>query len=158
MTTSVYYFPSPVGVLEMRSEGDFLTHLLFFDPLHSLPESSIASDVIRMYVDQLEEYFYHQRKVFDLTRLRASGTLFQEQVWNALLDIPFGHTISYLELAIRLGDRKKVRAAGTANGKNPISIIIPCHRVIGSSGHMVGYGGGLEAKEWLLVHEGSLLV
>jgi methylated-DNA-[protein]-cysteine S-methyltransferase len=142
----------------MRSEGTFLTHLLFFDPLRSLQQSEKPSEVIQMYVAQLEAYFYHGARTFDFTRLAPAGTPFQVSVWKTLQEIPCGQAISYLELAIRLGDRKKVRAVGTANGRNPISIIIPCHRVIGSKGHMVGYGGGLEAKEWLLVHENALLM
>jgi methylated-DNA-[protein]-cysteine S-methyltransferase len=101
---------------------------------------------------QLEEYFARTRKAFDLP-LVAEGTDFQRRVWDALLGIPYGTTISYLELARRIGDPKAVRAVGLANGRNPISIIVPCHRVIGSDGSLTGYGGGIERKRWLLQHE-----
>src|SRR4029079_5448131 len=101
---------------------------------------------------QLNDFFAGKRKDFSV-KLNPSGTNFQVQVWNELLKIPFGKTISYLELARRLGDEKKIRAAGTANGRNPIPIIIPCHRVIGSDGSLVGYGGGLSKKKWLIEFE-----
>ena len=95
--------------------------------------------------------------MFDLP-LAPVGTPFQQRVWTALLNIPHGVTISYGELATRLGDPKASRAVGLANGRNPISIIIPCHRVIGANGNLTGYGGGLDRKEWLLRHEGALLL
>jgi len=93
-----------------------------------------------------------ERRVFDLP-LRFSGTPFQERVWNALLAIPYGEVRSYLDIARALGDPKAVRAVGAANGSNPISIVVPCHRVIGSDGSIVGYGGGIDRKRWLLAHE-----
>jgi len=103
---------------------------------------------------QLREYFENKRKVFDLP-LEIIGTDFQKRVWKELIKIPYGETISYKELAIRLGNLKTIRAAARANGANPLPIIIPCHRVIGSDGKMVGYGGGLNVKEKLLELEGS---
>lgn len=105
--------------------------------------------------EQLREYFNRQRKNFELP-LEIIGTEFQKKVWDELLKINYGETISYKELAIRLGDVKSIRAAGKANGANPLPIIIPCHRVIGAEGKLVGYGGGLEVKEKLLELEGSL--
>jgi len=108
-------------------------------------------------IAQLHEYFDRRRTVFDLP-LAPVGTPFQQRVWTALLDIPHGVTISYGELATRLGDPKASRAVGLANGRNPISIVIPCHRVIGANGNLTGYGGGLDRKEWLLRHEGALLL
>lgn len=101
---------------------------------------------------QLAGYFEGERRVFDLP-LRFSGTPFQERVWSALLTIPYGEVRSYLDIARALGDPKAVRAVGAANGSNPISIVVPCHRVIGSDGSIVGYGGGIERKQWLLAHE-----
>ncbi len=101
---------------------------------------------------QLQEYFSGQRQQFDLP-LAPAGTPFQQKVWQQLLQIHFGHTITYAEIARRLGDPKTIRAAGTANGKNPIAIVIPCHRVIGMNGDLVGYAGGLPNKKWLLDHE-----
>jgi methylated-DNA-[protein]-cysteine S-methyltransferase len=103
---------------------------------------------------QLREYFSLKRKIFDL-KLDLVGTEFQKKVWNELLKIPYGETISYKELAIRLGNLASIRAVGGANGANPIPIVIPCHRVIGSDGKLVGYGGGLHIKEKLLELEGS---
>ena len=103
---------------------------------------------------QLQEYFNRKRKEFDLP-LKIEGTNFQKRVWDELLKIPYGETISYKELAIRLGDEKVIRAAASANGLNPIPIVIPCHRVIGADGSMVGYGGGIEVKKKLLSLEGS---
>jgi methylated-DNA-[protein]-cysteine S-methyltransferase len=103
-------------------------------------------------VFQLQEYFDGKRKDFDI-KLNPEGTDFQKKVWNQLLEIPYGKTLSYLELSKQLGDVKAIRAVANANGKNPIWIIIPCHRVIGSDGSLTGYAGGLNRKQWLLEHE-----
>ena len=103
---------------------------------------------------QMQEYFNRKRKKFDLP-LEINGTDFQKRVWGELLKIPYGETISYKELAMQLGDEKVIRAAASANGSNPIPIVIPCHRVIGADGSMVGYGGGIEVKKKLLALEGS---
>ena len=105
---------------------------------------------------ELDEYFFKGRKFFTI-ELDPPGTEFQKKVWNELLTIPYGKTVSYEEVAIRIGNIKSIRAVGLANGQNPIAIIIPCHRVIGKGGELVGYGGGLDNKEWLLYHEGALL-
>jgi methylated-DNA-[protein]-cysteine S-methyltransferase len=107
-------------------------------------------------ITQLAEYFSGQRHTFDL-ELAPRGTPFQLAVWNALRDIPYGDTISYAELARRIGKPAAVRAVGAANGANPIPVIIPCHRVIGSNGTLTGYGGGIERKQWLLALEGRRL-
>ncbi len=101
---------------------------------------------------QLLEYFAGDRRTFDLA-LDARGTPFQHRVWAVLATIPYGHTLTYGEQATRLGDVQMARAVGTANGQNPLGIVVPCHRVIGASGHLTGFGGGLEAKAWLLRHE-----
>jgi methylated-DNA-[protein]-cysteine S-methyltransferase len=106
--------------------------------------------------DQLREYFASERKNFEL-ELAPRGTPFQLAVWSALRRIPFGDTISYAELARRIGKPAAVRAVGSANGANPIAVIVPCHRVIGSNGSLTGYGGGIERKQWLLTHEGRRL-
>lgn len=103
-------------------------------------------------VSQLTEYFAGRRRNFDLP-LAPAGTPFQQRVWNALLDIPYGETISYGELASRIGRKSASRAVGLANGSNPLPIVIPCHRVIGANGKLTGYGGGLAVKERLLAHE-----
>lgn len=103
-------------------------------------------------VEQLGQYFGGQRTAFDIP-LDAAGTEFQHQAWDALVRIPFGETVSYGEQATMLGDRNKARAVGAANGKNPIPIVVPCHRVVGSNGHLTGFTGGLDTKAWLLDHE-----
>nr|WP_025741966.1 methylated-DNA--[protein]-cysteine S-methyltransferase [Aquimarina pacifica] len=105
-------------------------------------------------VSQLQEYFRGERTVFELS-INPPGTDFQKKVWAELVKIPFGKTVSYLDIAKRLGDPKSIRAAATANGKNPLWIIVPCHRVIGSDGSLTGYAGGLWRKKWLLDHESS---
>jgi methylated-DNA-[protein]-cysteine S-methyltransferase len=108
--------------------------------------------VLDQAVEQLTEYFAGARLEFDLP-LAPDGTDFQQQAWQALVAIPFGETISYGEQAARLGDKKKSRAVGAANGKNPIPIIVPCHRVVGANGKLTGFAGGLNVKAWLLDHE-----
>ncbi|NJY61545.1 methylated-DNA--[protein]-cysteine S-methyltransferase [Salinimicrobium sp. CDJ15-81-2] len=103
-------------------------------------------------IEQLEEYFAGQRKEFNL-KLNPQGTEFQKKVWQALLNIPYGRTASYMELSKEIGDPLAIRAVAAANGKNPLWILIPCHRVIGSDGSLTGYAGGLWRKKWLLEHE-----
>ena len=115
-------------------------------------ETDIIPEILQECVYQLHDYFDGKRTYFDLT-LNPDGTTFQKQVWNQLQTIPYGKSISYLELAKQLGDIKAIRAVANANGKNPIWIIIPCHRVIGSDGSLTGYAGGLHRKQWLLEHE-----
>ena len=110
--------------------------------------------VIKKCIEQLDEYFAAVRTEFTIPVLQ-SGTAFQQTVWAELCNIPYGRTISYLELSKRIGNVKAIRAVGTANGSNCISIIVPCHRVIGSNGSLVGYGGDLWRKKWLLEHEGK---
>ena len=153
----MYLYDSPVGGLYLRSDGGFITGLLFHLPAgDGVADSGIigAADaagdrVIGLAVSQLDEYFAGKRRVFDLP-LRPHGTAFQRLVWDALLSIPYGETMSYGQIARLVGNPKACRAVGMANNRNPISIIIPCHRVIGSNGALVGYGGGLELKTRLL--------
>lgn len=157
---NVYYtsLDSPIGKLVLESDGFAIISIHiegFGEPMHDLPENS-AGLLLPVCLEsckiQLREYFQGTREQFDLP-LAPKGTPFQKRVWSELQRIPFGQTISYLELARRLGDPKVIRASGSANGKNPIAIIIPCHRVIGSNGSLVGYAGGLENKKWLLDFE-----
>jgi O-6-methylguanine DNA methyltransferase len=122
-----------------------------FETNSSAGETPVLDNAIR----QLREYFDGRRKKFDIP-IRLAGTLFQQQVWNGLLKIPYGQTESYGSLAERLGKPSASRAVGHANGQNPISIIVPCHRVIGKDGSLTGYGGELWRKKWLLEHEGAL--
>ena len=147
----VFLYRSPVGVLEIVGSRAAINSVSFSERGASIevpPEE--FSECIR----QLDEYFSGFRTEFAL-KLDPEGTAFQKRVWSELARIPFGETISYQELANRLGDPKAVRAVGGANGKNPIAIIVPCHRVIGASGKLVGYGGGMERKKWLLQHEAA---
>jgi methylated-DNA-[protein]-cysteine S-methyltransferase len=151
MHKALLYKESPIGLLEIRGEDEFITAIYFVE---DAKEADIPSPAVEQCALQLDEYFAGKRRAFDLP-LRPEGTLFQNKVWAQLQHIPFGETISYLTLARQLGDPKCIRAAGTANGKNPVSIIIPCHRVIGSNGKMIGYGGGIWRKIWLLNHENA---
>jgi methylated-DNA-[protein]-cysteine S-methyltransferase len=147
------YYSSPVGELVIESKEDKITLVNFLKD--SKREVSLTP-VIAQCIEELDEYFFKERKFFTV-ELNPPGSDFQLKVWNALIDIPYGKTVSYEEIAIRVGDIKSIRAVGLANGQNPIAIIIPCHRVIGKNGELVGYGGGLENKEWLLQHEGAIL-
>ena len=149
---------SPVGRLTLVASGDGLAAILWEndDPRRvPLSIAAIAPDqpVLREAERQLADYFAGRRRVFDLP-LDFAGTDFQKQVWAALLTIPFGETRSYGQIARQIGRPDAVRAVGAANGRNPLSIVAPCHRVIGSNGALTGFAGGLEAKAWLLAHEG----
>lgn len=150
---------SPVGPLLLAAGAEGLTHLLF--PNHAGPppagdDSPAAERCLDRAAAQLQEYFAGTRRRFDLP-LAATGTDFQRAVWAGLLTIPYGATLSYGELARRIGRPRAVRAVGAANGANPISIVVPCHRVIGADGSLTGFGGGLPAKAALLELEGALL-
>jgi methylated-DNA-[protein]-cysteine S-methyltransferase len=148
------YYESPIGLVEVGATDCAVTSLLFVDERKLETTSNVVcAEAIR----QLAEYFEGTRKDFDLP-LGFTGTEFQKQVWTELTAIPFGQTVSYGDLARSIGKPSAVRAVGAANGDNPISIVVPCHRVIGSDGGLTGYGGGLERKGWLLKHEGGLLL
>lgn len=147
------YYASPVGDLLIESENGKICTVNFVKE-HRREE--VYTSVIEQCILELDEYFYKGRKFFDV-ELNPIGTAFQKKVWNELLNIPYGTTMSYEALAKKIGNIKSIRAVGLANGQNPIAIIIPCHRVIGKGGSLVGYGGGLENKEWLLNHEGAIL-
>lgn len=159
----MYYtkYKSPVGELLLISDGEFLTGLYMENSAHPVEMQSewVESENIPVFqktVEQLTEYFNGVLTSFDLL-LKTQGTVFQEKVWTALRKIPYGETISYQELATRIGNPKAFRAVGLANGRNPISIIVPCHRVIGANGDLVGYGGGLDRKAQLLELEKSVV-
>jgi O-6-methylguanine DNA methyltransferase len=141
-----------IRVLEFTRQGRVETHLAALGAALERPTVRGHHPLLTRLGNELEEYFEGRRKVFEVP-FRFTGTEFQERVWKALLTIPYGKTRSYLDIAKTLGDPKAVRAVGAANGSNPISIIVPCHRVIGSNGSIVGYGGGLDRKVWLLAHE-----
>jgi methylated-DNA-[protein]-cysteine S-methyltransferase len=163
MKPSYYYsiYSSPVGDLLLTSDGEALTglHLPRHDgspaPLPD-PEGRRDDTAFRSARDQLRAYFAGELHTFDL-RLSMAGTTFQRLAWDELLRIPYGATISYAEQARRIGRAGASRAVGAANGRNPIAIVVPCHRVIGANGSLTGYGGGLGLKEWLLQLESSVL-
>ncbi|HWH32622.1 MAG TPA: methylated-DNA--[protein]-cysteine S-methyltransferase [Egibacteraceae bacterium] len=149
---------TPVGRLVLTSDGAGLTGLTMEPQEGRRPVGAAhrADDVLREAVSQLDEYFAGRREVFDLPR-SAPGTVFQRTVWEELVKVPFGETVSYGELARRIGRPTAVRAVARANATNPLGIVVPCHRVIGGDGTLTGYAGGLERKRWLLAHEGALL-
>ncbi len=151
MSIETAYYSSPIGTLEITGDEKSIHSIYFIEDEHSATEN-ISSKEIKNCVLQLEEYFSGNRKEFELT-LAPKGTKFQGKVWNELLKVPFGKTRSYLEQSKKLGDIKAIRAVASANGKNPISVIIPCHRIIGSDGSLTGYAGGVWRKKWLLEHE-----
>ena len=175
MTTTYITMASPVGELLLTAEPAGLTRVWFgrrdgqrragragtgmrADVEPGWVESAgtgVASGVLEAARAQLEEYFAGARTTFDLP-LRPDGSSFQQQVWARLREIPFGTTISYSELARRVGDSSAVRAVGGANARNPLPIVVPCHRVIGADGSLTGFGGGIDRKRWLLAHEGAL--
>lgn len=147
------YYPSPIGVLEIITTSTGVVSTLFLEATDSVGENSPnPPEILTSAVKQFDEYFNGIRKDFTL-KCEPDGTLFQRNVWSELLKIPYGKTWSYKELATALGNDKMSRAVGKANSKNRISIIIPCHRVIGTNNSLTGYAGGLERKEWLLAHE-----
>jgi len=150
--SATIYMETPLGIAEIQGDMDGISKVAVSDPSKSPNLSTEIPSYLQPAVIQLQEYFEGKRTAFDL-KLNPKGTDFQIKVRNELLKIPHSKTVSYLDIAKRLGDPKSIRAAATANGKNPIWIIIPCHRVIGSDGSLTGYAGGLWRKKWLLAHE-----
>ncbi|MDH7913643.1 methylated-DNA--[protein]-cysteine S-methyltransferase [Winogradskyella sp. SYSU M77433] len=144
------YIETPLGYAKIVGNQDGITSVSIVDTTENISES-IPESLLDC-VTQLKAYFNNELKTFEL-KLNPEGTDFQKKVWKQLEKIPFGKTISYLDLAKQLGDAKTIRAAASANGKNPLWIIVPCHRVIGTDGSLTGYAGGLHRKQWLLNHE-----
>jgi len=144
------FYNSPIGLIEISGTENSIISLYFIDEEFNPVVKS--NPYIEKCVEQLDEYFNGKRKIFGLN-LQPDGTEFQKKVWNELLKIPYGETKSYMEITKIISDPKAIRAVANANGQNKISIIIPCHRVIGSDGSLTGYGGGLWRKKWLLEHE-----
>lgn len=146
-------YDSPVGVLTLVASDVGLRAVLWPGERYATPVAQDPTDpVLRAAVAQLDEYFDGRRTVFDLP-LDPVGSRFQQQAWEVLRAIPYGSTISYAEQADRLGDRRKARAVGAANGRNPLPVVVPCHRVVASSGALTGFAGGVRAKQWLLDFE-----
>lgn len=162
--SSVFFehFDTPIGTLTLAADADGLRHIEFPDNRHPVDRegwitgaSGAAADVLRATREQLREHFDGRRRAFDLP-LRPQGTAFQMDVWRTLATIPWGATWSYAELARAIGKPQAVRAVGAANGRNPLPIVLPCHRVIGADGRLTGFGGGLPIKAALLRLEGAL--
>lgn len=150
---STTYTDSPLGLIKIVGNDDGIQEVQFVgDNRQDETDASTLSPTVQQCHTELAEYFAGQRKEFGV-RLNPQGTDFQRKIWQMLLDVPYGTTASYADLAQQYGDMKAIRAVGSANGSNPIAIIIPCHRIIGSSGKLVGYAGGLPRKSWLLQHE-----
>lgn len=150
---SVAYFTSPIGVVEIKGTSTAVSSVNF------VPDEEESSkdlpEVIVLCRRELEEYFAGKRKEFNV-KVKPEGTPFRKKVWKQLMKIKFGDTTSYLQISKQIGDEKAIRAVGSANGKNPVAIIIPCHRVISEDGKLTGYAGGLWRKQWLLEHEGNV--
>jgi methylated-DNA-[protein]-cysteine S-methyltransferase len=162
--SSVFFehFDTPIGTLTLAADADGLRHIEFPDNRHPVDREGwipgargAAADVLRATREQLREYFEGRRRAFDLP-LRPQGTAFQMDVWRTLATIPWGATWSYRDLARTIGKPEAVRAVGAANGRNPLPIVLPCHRVIGADGSLTGFGGGLPIKAALLRLEGAL--
>ena len=150
-----HIYHSPIGQLNITATEGCITELSFIDSeneVYSSDFENILPEVIHQCVDELIEYFAGTRRSFTVP-INQEGTEFQQKVWKGLLEIPFGKTCSYMDLSKKLGDVKAIRAVASANGKNPLWIVVPCHRVIGTDGSLTGYAGGLWRKKWLLEHE-----
>jgi len=147
---NVTYYKTPIGTARIVGDDDGISSITVLD---SEEESSTnIPECLQECVKQLDEYFQKKRSSFNLN-LNPLGTAFQKEVWSTLQHIPYGSTKSYLKMSEEMGDVKAIRAVASANGKNPLWIVIPCHRVIGSDGSLTGYSGGLWRKRWLLEHE-----
>jgi len=146
------HLKTPLGITEIIGDENGISRISISD--HGNQSAEIP-EALQEAASQLKEYFVGERNQFTF-KLNPEGTEFQKKVWQGLLEIPFGKTMSYQELSIKLGDIKAIRAVASANGKNPLWIVVPCHRVIGSDGSLTGYAGGLWRKKWLLDHENPL--
>jgi len=147
------YYNSPIGILEIITSDCAVISAMFIE---DMKEITSEPQILKEAIKQFDEYFKGIRKNFDI-KCETSGTEFRKRVWEALMEIPYGETCSYKEMAIKIGNEKATRAVGNANSKNIISIIVPCHRVIGSDKSLTGYAGGLNRKKWLLEHEKEVL-
>jgi methylated-DNA-[protein]-cysteine S-methyltransferase len=146
------YYHSPVGVLRISGTENYISEVHFMNEEEEMAAIDYVPPALINCTEQFIQYFNGERRNFDLP-INQLGTVFQQEVWIELRTIPYAKTISYLDLARKIGDSKATRAVANANGKNNIAIIVPCHRVIGSNKELTGYGGGLWRKKWLLEHE-----
>lgn len=149
------YIDTPLGLMECKASEKGLRHLIFCgESFSDITQHTISNEHIQLCKNQLTQYFAGQRKAFDLP-LDPQGSEFQKKVWQQLSAISFGELATYLDIAKRVNKPRGSQAVGGANGRNPLTIIVPCHRVIGSNGSLTGYAGGLARKRWLLHHEGA---
>lgn len=144
------YYKTPIGIAKIEGDENGIQAITVLDDEMVFVEE--IPNYLKDCVQQLDEYFKGTRSTFNL-KLNPKGTPFQQKVWNELLNVPYGKTRTYLEQSKKLGDIKAIRAVASANGKNPLWIVIPCHRIIGSNGSLTGYAGGIWRKKWLLEHE-----
>lgn len=149
------YFRAPLGIIAVTGNHSQVNSIGFIDQFYDQPSPEVPAEVQRC-LQQLEQYFAGTLKEFKLN-LKQEGTAFQKKVWHALLQIRYGRTLSYLQLARQLGDENSLRAVGKANGENKLAIVVPCHRVVGANGELTGYAGGVDKKEWLLNHEKAIM-
>ena len=155
-------YEAPFGVLTVVGSDRGIRYVMFANDAHPKPLEQLQisdtdiHDSVNVAITQLEEYFDGSRRSFDLP-LDLRGTEFQVEAWNALAEIPYGRTASYGQQAASIGRPKAVRAIGGANGRNPVAIVLPCHRIVGADGSLTGFGGGIEVKKWLLDHEQAML-
>lgn len=149
-SNKITYYKTPIGTAKIVGDKNGISSISVIDD--EIDTSKKIPTCLKDCVLQLEEYFKGKRTYFNL-KLNPKGTEFQQKIWNELLEVPFGKTRTYLEQSKKLGDVKAIRAVASANGKNPIWIVIPCHRIIGSNGSLTGYAGGIWRKKWLLEHE-----
>ncbi|HYC40266.1 MAG TPA: methylated-DNA--[protein]-cysteine S-methyltransferase [Chitinophagaceae bacterium] len=150
------YYHSPLGLLRLTGTADFISEISFFDKVEKAESrKKNLPPLLIQCIEELIQYFHGQRRQFTVP-VNQAGTPFQKSVWSELMSIPFGKTVNYLELARRTGDIKATRAVASANAKNSVAIIVPCHRVIGVNRELVGYMGGIWRKKWLLEHEARL--
>ena len=152
---SNFYLSSPIGQIEIKATDEHISSIHFLKDEEVVKDVAIASEdspIIQQCKQQLAAYFTGELQVFSFP-FRQEGTAFRQRVWEELSNLQYGNTVSYLEISKRLGDVKAIRAAASANGKNQLAIVVPCHRVIGNDGSLTGYAGGLWRKKWLLDHE-----
>ncbi|KAB7666327.1 methylated-DNA--[protein]-cysteine S-methyltransferase [Bacillus sp. B1-b2] len=153
MNQTIVEYPSPIGMVEIIGSEEYIYSILFLaKEEQEYKVNSNTPEIVKQCYDQMDEYFQGKRKTFTFP-IKMEGTLFQTKVWNALTTIPYGETGSYKDIANHIENAKAIRAVGSANGKNKLSIVLPCHRIIGANGTLTGYAGGLWRKEWLLLHE-----
>ena len=150
----IAYYRTPIGIVRITQDGEFISGISIRDEEYEIEPP--ATPLLQIAIDQLQQYFDGTRKTFDFP-IKQPGTDFQQQVWECLLNIEYGTTITYLQQSQQMNNPLAIRAIAAANGKNHLWVVVPCHRVIGSDGSLTGYAGGLWRKQWLLQHEANVM-